>query len=57
MPNASKYLLLLKQKMYVFMLFDINCYNVSYYTNHYVNYMHLAVIAIKMKVKSTLTSY
>lgn len=57
MPNASKYLSLLKQKIYVFMLFDINYYNVHYYTNYYVNYMQLAMIAIKMKVKSTLASY
>ena len=39
------------------MLFDINYSNVNYYTNNYVNYMQFAMIALKMKGKSTLASY
>lgn len=57
MPNASSYLPLPKQKIYIFMLFDINYSNVNYYTNYYVNYMQFAMIAMKMKGKSTLASY
>jgi len=54
MPIASRYLSLLNQKIYLFMLFDINYSNVNYYTNYYVNYMQFAMIVMKMKGKSTL---
>lgn len=39
------------------MLFYINYSNVNYYNNYYVNYMQFAMIALKMKGKSTLASY